>query len=296
MIILSILLLVACVFFAFRYFNLRKAIFKLQGNMQKKRQSETNLILTNPIEDKHLAKLIHEINQVFDELQEVKIISNQEKKTLDLAIHNITHDIRTPLTIASGYTQQLLKKSAPEDLPALQKIKENLTVVSERLETLLEYQNLMEANIQPDYEELDFSQYLTEQLLSYYDALNSMDIQVDIAIAPDIFISNDPEILQRILQNLFGNVIKHGKDSLSVELTTEDKYASLILKNVSQQPINSIDRLTTRFYSENMSETEKSSGLGLYVVKELVELTQGYLEMEYQEPWFTMRIYFLKVR
>lgn len=264
--------------------------------MQKKRQSETNLILTNPIEDKHLAKLIHEINQVFDELQEVKIISNQEKKTLDLAIHNITHDIRTPLTIASGYTQQLLKKSAPEDLPALQKIKENLTVVSERLETLLEYQNLMEANIQPDYEELDFSQYLTEQLLSYYDALNSMDIQVDIAIAPDIFISNDPEILQRILQNLFGNVIKHGKDSLSVELTTEDKYASLILKNVSQQPINSIDRLTTRFYSENMSETEKSSGLGLYVVKELVELTQGYLEMEYQEPWFTMRIYFLKVR
>ncbi|ETJ26953.1 hypothetical protein Q604_UNBC17170G0001, partial [human gut metagenome] len=68
--------------------------------------------------------------------------ARQEKKTLDMAISNIAHDIRTPLTIASGYTQKLIK--GKEENEQLLKITTNLSVVSNRLEALMEYRRLME--------------------------------------------------------------------------------------------------------------------------------------------------------
>ena len=67
------------------------------------------------------------------------------EKTLDMAISNIAHDIRTPLTIASGYTQQIIKGGTQEE-EKLKKIASNLQVVSKRLESLLEYRRLMEGS------------------------------------------------------------------------------------------------------------------------------------------------------
>lgn len=58
--------------------------------------------------------LYQQINHLFQEVEQSRLIMKREKQTLDMAISNIAHDIRTPLTIASGYTQQLLKTENPE--------------------------------------------------------------------------------------------------------------------------------------------------------------------------------------
>lgn len=62
---------------------------------------------------------------------------------MDMAISNIAHDIRTPLTVASGYAQQSLRSSREDDM-AMEKISKNLLTVSKRLEALLEYRRLTE--------------------------------------------------------------------------------------------------------------------------------------------------------
>lgn len=290
-VLLGILTLVA-LFFAYRYFSLRHALKKLRQDIQKKRGTQTNLLLTSQKKDLELESVIHELNEVFHELQQIQILNQREKQTLDLAIHNITHDIRTPLTIASGYTQQLIKKEP--DQPTLQKIQKNLKTVSQRLEILMEYQNLLENNVQPDFAPVNLSQVLTEELLKYYQTLTTQQFTVTTDLAENIWIENDREILARIFQNLFGNVIKHGKSALIVRLAADSQQAIITIQNQSRQPIEKLDKLTTRFYSENMSETEKSSGLGLYITKELVELTRGSLTMTYEEPDFSVKISWLK--
>lgn len=63
---------------------------------------------------KDFLHLYQQINQLFQEVEQSRLIMKREKQTLDMAISNIAHDIRTPLTIASGYTQQLLKTENPE--------------------------------------------------------------------------------------------------------------------------------------------------------------------------------------
>ena len=91
---------------------------------------------------KELVALTKQVSDLFDQIERTNRIAFQEKKTLDMAISNIAHDIRTPLTIASGYTQQIIKGGTQEE-EKLKKIASNLQVVSKRLESLLEYRRLM---------------------------------------------------------------------------------------------------------------------------------------------------------
>ena len=64
-----------------------------------------------------------------------------------------------------------------------------------------------------------------------------------------------------------------------------------------QQPIQHLDQLTTRFYSENLSDTEDSSGLGLYITEHLVQVLEGELHLAYENEWFylTVRLWSLKL-
>lgn len=286
---LAIFSTLAAVFLAYRYIVLRLSLRSLAKEIEEKRVSQTNVVLMNSQHQRGLDPLIHEVNQIFNELQESRILNQQEKKTLDLAIHNITHDIRTPLTIASGFTQTLIKE-LPEEQERLAKIQKNLTTVSQRVEVLLEYQDLLEANVQPKFQQLDLSQALTENLLNYYSSLTEQQFEAEVAIQEGCLIENDPEILQRIFQNIFSNILKHGEKQLAVKLSSDDKRAYVTICNQSQQEIQNLEKLTSRFYSENMSETEKSSGLGLYITKELVELTQGFFSMKAQDQQFCLEI------
>ena len=106
-------------------------------------KAEGGVRLTSQLSKKELVALTKQVSDLFDQIERTNRIAFQEKKTLDMAISNIAHDIRTPLTIASGYTNKSLKGGTQEE-EKLKKIASNLQVVSKRLESLLEYRRLME--------------------------------------------------------------------------------------------------------------------------------------------------------
>ena len=81
---------------------------------------------------KELVALTKQVSDLFDQIERTNRIAFQEKKTLDMAISNIAHDIRTPLTIASGYTQQIIKGGTQEE----EKLKKNCFQSSSRLKTI----------------------------------------------------------------------------------------------------------------------------------------------------------------
>lgn len=128
-----------------------------------------------------MVALTKQVSDLFDQIERTNRIAFQEKKTLDMAISNIAHDIRTPLTIASGYTQQIIKGGTQEE-EKLKKIASNLQVVSKRLESLLEYRRLMEGAIQPRISDVDLSQVLTQQLFQYYDSLSEAGIALEVEL------------------------------------------------------------------------------------------------------------------
>jgi len=238
---------------------------------------------------KHFLHLYQQIENLFQEVEQSRLVMKREKQTLDMAISNIAHDIRTPLTIASGYTQQLIK--SPEDKSeTLQKIAQHL--VSKRLEALLEYRRLMEGAVKPKLEEVDLSAFITKKTLAYYDVFQATNITLDFKVEAGLKMRTDEDLLDRILQNLLGNVLKHGKEEARLSLKKEKEQLVLELANLVKQPIKKIENLSNRFYSENLSDTEESSGLGLYITEELCHLLGAEMKLSTDGQWLSVCIYF----
>ena len=240
---------------------------------------------------KTILRLHNQIENLFQEVEQNQLIMKREKHTLDMAISNIAHDIRTPLTIASGYTQQLIKNPEPNP-ETLNKIAHHLDLVSKRLEALLEYRHLMEGAVKPQLKELDLSTFITKKTLAYYDVFQSSHIVLDFNVEPGLKTTTDEDLLDRILQNLLGNVLKHGKEQARLSLKKGEKGLVLEIDNLVKKPIKNIDNLSNRFYSENLSDTEESSGLGLYITEELVHLLGAEMKLSTDGQWFSVFIYF----
>ena len=240
---------------------------------------------------KTILRLHNQIENLFQEVEQNQLIMKHEKRTLDMAISNIAHDIRTPLTIASGYTQQLIKNPEPNP-ETLNKIAHHLYLVSKRLEALLEYRHLMEGAVKPKLEELDLSTFITKKTLAYYDVFQSSQIVLDFNVEPGLKTTTDEDLLDRIIQNLLGNVLKHGKERARLSLKKEENRLVLEIDNLVKKPIKNIDNLSNRFYSENLSDTEESSGLGLYITEELVHLLGAEMKLSTDGQWLSVFIYF----
>ena len=240
---------------------------------------------------KTILRLHNQIENLFQEVEQNQLIMKREKRTLDMAISNIAHDIRTPLTIASGYTQQLIKHP-DNSSETLNKIAHHQDLVSKRLEALLEYRHLMEGAVKPKLEELDLSTFITKKTLAYYDVFQSSQIVLDFNVEPGLKTTTDEDLLDRIIQNLLGNVLKHGKEKARLSLKKEEKGLVLEIDNLVKKPIKNIDNLSNRFYSENLSDTEESSGLGLYITEELCHLLGADMKLSTDGEWFSAFIYF----
>jgi len=284
--IACVLIILFLLVFLVRY---HLTIRSLTQQIGDKRRTGSQVRLTLRDQAPSLVALTDEVEQLFQEIDKMSFVTQQEKKTLDMAISNIAHDIRTPLTIASGYTQQLLKDADKEQMDQqLQKIADNLSMVSRRLEALMEYRRLMEGAIRPKLERVDLSQLVTQQLFAYYDAFQRAGIDLDVDLSENLFLETDSDIFDRIVQNMLSNVLKHGREAASISLKNEGQKVIFQIKNKVQKPILHLDKLTNRFYSENLSSSEESSGLGLYITQQLVEILGGDLTIQAEDDWFEL--------
>ncbi|WP_027097738.1 sensor histidine kinase [Clostridium paraputrificum] len=236
-----------------------------------------------------LAQLCDSINNMSLELGEK--IENEKimEKNKSELITNVSHDLRTPLTSIIGYVD-LLKKNGFQDKD---KFKEYIDVIDERtrslnklINELFEYTKLTSHDIKLNYSKVEIGS-LVEQLVGEYTPIfnrEGLKVYKDIS-SEDIFINIDVEKIVRVLENLLTNAKKYSlrNDKVLVTLYKEDdEYVVISLanktKNIDKDELNNIFE---RFYKVDKSRKEQdSAGLGLSIVKRIVELHNGEVNAE----------------
>ena len=221
-------------------------------------------------------------NELMRELRKHRVMVARYEQELKQTIANVTHDLRTPLTVISGYVQMLQAGEISQDTEAvvLEKIRVNITELQSQLEGLFEYSKLLERNPEITLENVALSKVTSTTLFGYYESFQQAGIELDVAIEEGITMITDPQYYARIIQNILGNMLVHGTSSGSFSLRQVGE--EIIVQASNQMKHNTVDiaHVFDRFYTEDLARQNKNTGLGLYVVKTFAELLGGTVEAQ----------------
>ncbi len=270
------------------------AIRDLRHQVNSIAASRTNNDVRTASRNPLIVNLANAINTLLTDQRQERADNAAVAKQIDQAINNISHDLRTPLTVASGYVQYLSEEKLPpaKAQQVLTQAEQNLETVNTRLESLLEYNRITEHRLTVQAEDFDLSALVQNALLTLYDALQTAGFTVTPQITSGVLVHLDQEKTRRIIQNLLGNALIHGIKTLHVTLSQHPAAPTITLTvtNGIAHPITHLERLTDRFYTEDLAGQTGNSGLGLYITQHLAELMQGQLALTTTATAFTATV------
>ena len=227
------------------------------------------------------AKELNLISNSFNEM--AKELSNIETLRTDFVM-NISHEFKTPIASIRGFARRL-KKSVVTDKQS-QEYLDIIISESERLSRLSSNVLLM-SSLESKDRITEISEYcLGEQLrrtvLLLEPQLHKKQISVDID-ADDVRIVADEEILSHLWINIIGNAIKFSPDNSIIMITLESigSNASVTIKDHGIGMDDEVKkRIFDKFYQGDQSRATEGNGLGLSLVKRILELVNGSIEVE----------------
>lgn len=249
-----------------------------------------------------LNKLSIKINKIIDKFQKANAENILNEETRKKMISNISHDLRTPLTSMLGYMELILEdKELNED-----KKKEYLDIIYSKgnslyslMEEFFQLSKLESNDIKLNLKEINISELIRQNIISFYSQIEKYNIKVCINIPnEDVYIISDEKCINRILNNLINNSLKHGVKvtKMGVNLSTDDDNVFIdVYDNGIGIPKEELKFVFDRLYTVEKSRSTnlKSSGLGLTIVKKLTEILDGDISVEsvsFEKTVFTIRL------
>ncbi len=277
-VICSILLLLA-VYLIVKIFLIKKDIAGIDREFNEKLKADTNTLITVDGKDKTVCRLAADINEQLKVLRKQRLKYEQGDLELKSAVANISHDLRTPLTAISGYLELLDKEQKSQDAERYIGIIKNRTDTLKQLaEDLFRYSVITSPDYDSPKERLSVNSVLEECIAYHYNAFRQAKIIPEIHL-PEItvYCNMNRVALNRIFSNLIENAIKYSNGDFCVELN--DKGEITMSNMASELSTVEVSMLFDRFYT--VENAKKSTGLGLSIVKILVEQVGGTIYAKY---------------
>lgn len=244
-----------------------------------------------------LMELESEINRLLLERQKIKADFRRGEIASKKMLSNISHDIKTPLTVILGYLE--IMRLADGDNEMLEKVEAKAGQVMELINQFFTLAKLEAGDTNIALSRIDICEICRESALSFYEILVQKDFKVELSI-PDtaVYAVGDREALQRILFNLLSNAVRYGSDGKYLGMfLREDKSGAFIDVTDRGKGIekkfaeNVFERLCTMEDSRNREV--QGNGLGLAIAKNLAAQLGGDLYLESipnQKTTFTVRL------
>ena len=297
-IILSVILATLVIIFItalytyYLYINIRQ-LFKGIIAISKGNYERQIRLLTTAFTPHEIVFLAFEFNRMAGEIHKSYIQlkqNNVELKQLNEfrsnLIDTVSHELRTPLTSIQGYTSRLLRQDINIDEETKQKSLRIIKEQSERLKRLIE--DLLTI---PDIEGMRLrtnveSVWLPEVMETALLLIKNKDNKEIIINMPENFpnVSGDKNRLEQVFVNLIENAVKYAysESKIIVEGVVENNTAKIFIKNDCDViPPKKLQTLFEKFIrlDDNTTRTTRGTGLGLFIVKGLVEAMQGEIKL-----------------
>lgn len=254
-----------------------------------KQFGEGNLESRIPIRAKgELAALSLTINNMADTiLKNMQELKEVDKLRRDL-IANISHDIRTPISIIHGYVETLIMKHDTLDNQKQQEYLQTIIKNTERLKRLMsdlfELSKLESRQIKPKMEPF-FLFDLLQDLSGKYTLLaqeKNIELETDLPSKMPV-VCADIALIERVLQNLIDNALNYTPENGKVRIQMLENG-----KRVNVKVINSghgiaaeeLPKIFDRYYKVENNKSSRGTGLGLAIVKNILEIHDTDIQVQ----------------
>lgn len=279
-----------CVMLILKIYVMKKSIREIEQSFKYILKSDTNNVISITSEDKEIKILTSSLNRELIDLRNQKLQYENGNQKLKRLITDISHDLRTPLTAISGYIELLgegqLNEMQKEHVKIIDNKTRELTVLTEQLRDLgigIDFERIVKK------ENCCINDILEETVASLYNSFKQKNIVLNITICEKKVYKNiDRDMIIRVFENLISNAIKYSDNNCNITLNEDGKVS--FSNKASKLDVTTVKKIFDRYYTiENM---KKYSGLGLTIVKQLVELNGGIITAKYIKDELYIEILF----
>ena len=278
---LSVLFLIFVVIVGYRIIkNAFKPVKQISDTALKIKRSKdfSNRIELEDSNDDEIHKMASTFNEMLDTVEEVFIHEKQFSS-------DVSHELRTPITVILAQSDYALQYS-----DTFEEAKESLEVINRHAKRMTNLINQimelskLERQKEIEKEKINLSNIVLQLLEDYKPLLESKNLNLVYNVEKDLRIQGNKIMLERVFLNILMNAVKFNKTNIEVSLTREDKTAVLKIRDdgigISEENKKFI---WERFFQVNDSrnkEENKGSGLGLSMVKKIVDLHSATIDLE----------------
>ena len=278
---LSVLFLIFVVIVGYRIIkNAFKPVKQISNTALEIKRSKdfSNRIELEDSNDDEIHKMASTFNEMLDTVEEVFIHEKQFSS-------DVSHELRTPITVILAQSDYALQYS-----DTLEETKESLEVINRHAKRMTNLINQimelskLERQKEIEKEKINLSNIVLQLLEDYKPLLESKNLNLVYNVEKDLRIQGNKIMLERVFLNILMNAVKFTKTNIEVSLTREDKTAVLKIRDdgigISEENKKFI---WERFFQVNDSrnkEENKGSGLGLSMVKKIVDLHSATIDLE----------------
>ncbi|MBQ8351462.1 MAG: HAMP domain-containing histidine kinase [Clostridia bacterium] len=230
------------------------------------------------VSDDRFNEIISCINQMAEELSGVETLRTD-------FVANVSHEMKTPLAVMQNYGTLLQTPGLSEE--KRMEYAKAVTTASRRLSdmmtNILKLNRLENQQIYPKEEFYDLGEQLCECLLPYEQVWEEREIEIDTDLADEVLVFADRELLSLVWNNLLSNAFKFTERGgrITLSLATEGAYAVVRVRDTGCGMTAEVGaHIFEKFYQGDRSRATQGNGLGLALVKRVVDILQGEIGVE----------------
>ena len=239
---------------------------------------DIELLTNNNLPDYTMYDLIkNDLNILAKELSKNEVLKND-------FISNFSHEVKTPISVIQNYAKALENEKLDNETRKkyLTYLQESCKKLSVLITNILKLNKLENQELLPEYKRFNLSNSITNQILQYENLIEEKNIELDCSIEEDIFVESEENYLEIIWNNLISNAIKFTEKDGKITINL-NKINEIVTFTITDTGCG-IDGQTgkhifDKFYQGDTSHSKEGNGLGLALVKKVIDRLGGEISI-----------------
>jgi signal transduction histidine kinase len=200
-------------------------------------------------------------------------------------IANVSHELKTPLAVMGNYATMLQRPGITQDEKNeyAKAISEAARKLAQLITNILKLNKLENQQIFPQPKEFDLGEQLCESLLGFEDAWEDKNLEIETDMEENVRIKSDPELLSLVWNNLISNAVKFTPHGGRIGLSLKTEGGSVVVQvcdtGCGMKPETGV-HIFEKFYQGDTSHATQGNGLGLALVKRVVDILNGEISVQ----------------